>query len=94
MSADAEVPEPAWLVTAVEECRELWVGVGRGPGLMLAFAALLSAVTYLAGTNHALNYLEQRESVQWAGARAPVCRARTTASRAVRTPSLPQMQRM
>jgi ABC-2 type transport system permease protein len=51
-----------WLVTAGQECRELWSG-GRAPGLVLGFSMLLSAVTYLVGTNHALNYLEQRESV-------------------------------
>jgi ABC-2 type transport system permease protein len=53
---------PAWLVAAGQDCRELWTG-GRGPGLVLAFSVLLSALTYLVGTNHALNYLEQRESV-------------------------------
>jgi ABC-2 type transport system permease protein len=57
-----EPAAPAWLVTAGQECRELWAG-GRGPGLVLAFSVLLSALTYLVGTNHALNYLEQRESV-------------------------------
>lgn len=62
MSAGAEPRQPAWPAVTGQECRELWVG-GRGPGLALAFSALLSAVTYLVGTNHALNYLEQRESV-------------------------------
>ncbi len=36
---------------------------GRGPMLLLLFSALLSAVTYLAASNRAMNFLEQREAV-------------------------------
>jgi ABC-2 type transport system permease protein len=45
-----------------QELRDLWLG---GRGLLLAFAlsVLLSAMTYLAATNEALNFLEQREAV-------------------------------
>lgn len=66
-AAAAEVP-PArrtaggWSVVAAQECRDLWVG-GRGPALLFAFSVLLSALTYLAGTNQVLNFLEQREAV-------------------------------
>jgi ABC-2 type transport system permease protein len=45
-----------------QELRDLWVG-GRGLVLGLAFSALLSVIAYLVATNAALNYLEQRESV-------------------------------
>ena len=51
-----------WRVVAVQECRDLWVG-GRGPLLVFAFSILLSAMTYLAATNRAMNFLEQREAV-------------------------------
>jgi ABC-2 type transport system permease protein len=58
------VPHPggAWRVVAGQECRDLWLGV-RGPVLLLGLGVLLSVMTYLAGTNRALNFLEQRESV-------------------------------
>ena len=49
-------------VVAAQELRDLWIG-GRGLALVLAYSALLSVVTYLVATNTALNYLEQRESV-------------------------------
>lgn len=49
-------------VVAGQELRELWIG-GRGLLLTLGFSVLLSVVTYLVATNTALNYLEQRESV-------------------------------
>lgn len=49
-------------IIAGQECRDLWLS-GRGPVLTFAYAALLSAVTYLAATNQILNFLEQRESV-------------------------------
>jgi ABC-2 type transport system permease protein len=48
-------------VTA-QELRDLWLG-GRGLPLALAFSLLLSVITYLAATNEALNFLEQREAV-------------------------------
>jgi len=49
-------------VVTWQELRDLWLG-GRGFLLTLAFSVLLSVVTYLVATNTALNYLEQRESV-------------------------------
>src|SRR5207247_4041815 len=45
-----------------QELRDLWVG-GRGLALSLAFSVLLSVLAYLVATNTALNFLEQRESV-------------------------------
>jgi ABC-2 type transport system permease protein len=51
-----------WLVVAEQECRDLWLS-GRGLILLFLFSILLSAVTYLTSTNQALNFLEQRESV-------------------------------
>ncbi len=54
--------ESGWLVVAEQECRDLWTS-GRGLILLFLFSVLLSAVTYLTSTNLALNFLEQRESV-------------------------------
>lgn len=51
-----------WPVVAEQEWRDLWIG-GRGPVLVFAYSLLLSAMTYLAATNQALNFLEQREAV-------------------------------
>ena len=51
-----------WLVVAGQECADLWRS-GRGPLLLFLFSVLLSAVTYLASTNKALNFLEHREAV-------------------------------
>ncbi|MGZ4480637.1 MAG: ABC transporter permease [Gaiellales bacterium] len=51
-----------WAVVLEQELRDLWLG-GRGPLLSLAFAVLVSVIAYLAATNRALNFLEQRESV-------------------------------
>ena len=51
-----------WLVVAEQESRDLWTS-GRGLILLLLFSILPSAVTYLTSTNQALNFLEQRESV-------------------------------
>ncbi len=51
-----------WGVVAEQELRDLWL-TGSGPILTVAFSALLSVVSYLAATNEALNFLEQRESV-------------------------------
>jgi ABC-2 type transport system permease protein len=44
------------------ELRDLWVA-GRGLLLSIAFSLLLSVIAYLVATNKALNFLEQRESV-------------------------------
>jgi ABC-2 type transport system permease protein len=54
--------QSGWLVVAEQECRDLWTS-GRGLILLFLFSVLLSAVTYLTSTNLALNFLEQRESV-------------------------------
>ncbi|MEV1289054.1 ABC transporter permease subunit [Micromonospora sp. NPDC049679] len=54
--------DPGWRIVAEQECRDLWVS-GRGPVLVFAFSVLLSVMTYLAGTNQVLNFLEQREAV-------------------------------
>jgi len=51
-----------WTVVAEQESRDLWIG-GRGPVLVFGFSLLLSAMTYLAATNQAMNFLEQREAV-------------------------------
>ncbi|HEV8555782.1 MAG TPA: ABC transporter permease subunit [Actinophytocola sp.] len=53
---------PSWRVVAVQESRDLWVS-GRGPVLLFAYSVLLSVISYLAGTNQVLNFLEQREAV-------------------------------
>jgi ABC-2 type transport system permease protein len=45
-----------------QELRDLWLG-GRALVLSLAFSLLLSVVAYLVATNRALNFLEQRETV-------------------------------
>jgi ABC-2 type transport system permease protein len=55
-------PRRAWSIVAAQELRDLWLGA-RGLLLCIAFSALLSVITYLAATNQALNFLEQRESV-------------------------------
>jgi ABC-2 type transport system permease protein len=54
--------DPGWLVVAGQECRDLWKS-GRGLALLFCLSVLLSAVTYLASTNQALNFLERREAV-------------------------------
>jgi ABC-2 type transport system permease protein len=51
-----------WAVVATQESRDLWLS-GRGPLLLFAFSVLLSIFTYLAATNQAINFLEQREAV-------------------------------
>jgi ABC-2 type transport system permease protein len=53
---------PGWFVVLQQELRDLWFG-GRGLALCCAFSLLVSAITYLVATNQALNFLEQRESV-------------------------------
>lgn len=50
------------MVVAGQELRDLWLG-GRALVLLLALSLLLSVVSYLVATNQALNFLEQRESV-------------------------------
>jgi ABC-2 type transport system permease protein len=45
-----------------QELRDLWLG-GRALVLSFAFSALLSVIAYLTATNRALNFLEQRETV-------------------------------
>jgi ABC-2 type transport system permease protein len=50
------------LIVAGQELRDLWLGA-RGLLLVLAFSVLLSVIAYLTATNRALNFLEQRESV-------------------------------
>jgi ABC-2 type transport system permease protein len=52
----------AWAVVTGQELRDLWLG-GRGLLLSLAFSGLLSVLSYLVATNQALNFLDQRESV-------------------------------
>jgi ABC-2 type transport system permease protein len=51
-----------WTVVLEQELRDLWLG-GRGLVLSFAFSVLLSLIAYLVATNRALNFLEQRESV-------------------------------
>jgi ABC-2 type transport system permease protein len=51
-----------WVAVAGQESRDLWLS-GRGPLLLFAFSVLLSVFTYLAATNQAINFLEQREAV-------------------------------
>jgi ABC-2 type transport system permease protein len=51
-----------WAIVGTQEVRDLWLG-GRGLLLSLAFSVLLSVLAYLVATNTALNFLEQRESV-------------------------------
>lgn len=55
-------PRRAWAIVAGRELRDLWLG-GRGLLLIVAFSFLLSVLSYLVATNRALNFLEQRESV-------------------------------
>jgi len=61
----ARVEEASWRVVAEQEARDLWTS-GRGPMLLFGFSVLMSVVTYLAATNEALNFLEQREAVNLA----------------------------
>lgn len=53
---------PDWPIVCGQELRDLWVS-GPGPLLAVAFSALLGIIAYLAATNRALNFLEQRESI-------------------------------
>jgi ABC-2 type transport system permease protein len=61
-AVESTAPPRAWVVVAGQELRDLWFG-GRGLLLSLAFSGLLSVLSYLVATNQALNFLEQRESV-------------------------------
>jgi ABC-2 type transport system permease protein len=60
--AERHAPKQAWRIVGGQELRDIWLG-GRGLPLALAFSLLLSVVAYLVATNQALNFLEQRESV-------------------------------
>jgi ABC-2 type transport system permease protein len=53
---------PGWVLVTGQELRDMWIG-GRGLLLSVAFSVLLSIIAYLTATNQALNFLEQRESV-------------------------------
>jgi ABC-2 type transport system permease protein len=55
-------PRRAWTIVSEWELRDLWLG-GRALLLTLAFSVLVSVLTYVTATNKALNFLEQRESV-------------------------------
>ena len=50
------------VTVAWQELRDLWLG-GRALLLSLAFSILLGVIAYLVATNRALNFLEQRETV-------------------------------
>ena len=52
----------AWTVVLEQELRDLWIG-GRGLQITFAFSLLVSVMAYLTATNSALNFLEQRETV-------------------------------
>jgi ABC-2 type transport system permease protein len=58
----AQRETPGWSVIAGQELRDLWLA-GRGLPLAFAFSVLVSVISYLAATNKALNFLEQREAV-------------------------------
>jgi hypothetical protein len=62
VGAERNPPRRAWTIVGEWELRDLWLG-GRGLLLGLAFSVLLSVLAYLTATNTALNFLEQRESV-------------------------------
>jgi len=63
MAAVEQSPrQRAWPIVTGQELRDLWLA-GRGLLLALAFSVLLSLIAYLVATNRALNFLEQRESV-------------------------------
>jgi ABC-2 type transport system permease protein len=65
MAAAETTPQRRGSVVPVvleQELRDLWLG-GRGLVLCFAFSLLLSVIAYLVATNRALNFLEQRETV-------------------------------
>jgi ABC-2 type transport system permease protein len=49
-------------IVLAQELRDLWIG-GRGLVLSFCFSLLVGVIAYLVATNKALNFLEQRESV-------------------------------
>lgn len=51
-----------WSVVLGQELKDLWLAA-RGQALVLTFALLLSALTYLAAMNRELNLLDQRDTV-------------------------------
>jgi ABC-2 type transport system permease protein len=51
-----------WLVVAAQELRDIWFS-SRGPAIIIAYALLLSLLTYLAASDEELNILDQRETV-------------------------------
>jgi ABC-2 type transport system permease protein len=63
-ATDTAAPKPArgWALVGEQELRDLWLG-GRAAVLSVAFSLLMSVVAYMVATNQALNFLEQRESV-------------------------------
>jgi ABC-2 type transport system permease protein len=61
-AAAATRPAGGWTTVLGQELRDLWIG-GRALVLSVAFSLLLSVIAYLVATNQALNFLEQRESV-------------------------------
>jgi ABC-2 type transport system permease protein len=64
-TVDAVARRPAeagWVVVLGQELRDLW-WTGRALLFLLPFSVLLSVIAYLTATNQALNYLEQRETV-------------------------------
>ena len=60
--ASREKGGSGWAIVLAQELRDLWLG-GRGLLLSFGFSILLSLIAYLVATNTALNFLEQRESV-------------------------------
>jgi ABC-2 type transport system permease protein len=62
LTPERAAPGHPWAIVAAQELRDLWLG-GRGVLLSVAFSLLLSVLSYLVATNRALNFLEQRESV-------------------------------
>lgn len=61
-AARARSLSPAWAVIMWQELRDLWM-TARGPGLVLTFSLLLSAITFLAAENKELNLIDQRDTV-------------------------------
>src|SRR5580765_7383052 len=53
---------PGLSIVLRQELRDLWSG-GRGLALCFAFSLLVGLIAFLTATNRALNFLEQRESV-------------------------------
>src|SRR6478672_10269152 len=51
-----------WATVLRQDFRDLWSG-GRGLVLCFAFSLLVGLIAFLTATNRALNFLEQRESV-------------------------------